>query len=141
MWYGLTIKNIIHGLIIFIVIGVVAVLMALVSTFFANSGPRNYWALLFLFLAIPGIWLVLVSILTITWLKVDNEHADWYLWKKIHLLRCPIADITHIGGGSFAAVKIKTNKGTIRLFGLHHRDRVKLSNHLMELNQNIKWLK
>ena len=42
--------------------------------------------------------------------------------------------------GSFSAVIIKTNKGTIRLFGLHLRDRMKLSNHLMELNQNIQWL-
>jgi len=117
MWYGLTKKNIVHGLIIFVVIGAVAVLLGLVAVLFAKPGPRNYGALLFLFVAIPGIWLVLVSILTITWLKVDNDQVEWYLWKRIHLLSCPIADITHIGGGSFSAVIIKTNKGTIRLFG------------------------
>jgi hypothetical protein len=66
MWYGLTRKNIVHGLIIFVVIGAVAVLLGLVAVLFAKPGPRNYWALLLLFVAIPGIWLVLVSILTIT---------------------------------------------------------------------------
>jgi hypothetical protein len=141
MWYGLTKKNIISGLIIFVLIGAVAVLLALVSTLFKDPGSRNYWALLFLFVVVPGIWLVLVSILSATWLRVDKEHVEWYLWKKIHLLKCPIADITHIGGGSFSAVIIKTKKGTIRLLGLHHRDRKKLSSHLMELNQSIKWLK
>lgn len=140
MWYGLTKRNIVHGLIAFAVIGVVAALLGLVSALFAKPGPRNYWALLFLFAAIPGIWLILVSIFTITWLKVDNEQVEWYLWKKIRLLSCPIADITHIGGGSFSAVIIRTKKGTIRLFGLHLRDRMKLANHLRELNQNIKWL-
>ena len=141
MWYGLTKKNIISGLIIFVVIGAVAVLLALISTLFKDPGPRNYWALLFLFLVVPGIWLVLVSILSATWLKIEKEQVEWYLWKKIRLFKCPIADITHIGGGSFSAVIIKTKKGTIRLFGLHHRDRIKLSSHLMELNQSIKWLK
>ena len=141
MWYGLTNKNIVHGLIIFVIIGAVAVLLALVSALFKDPGPRNYWALLFLFVAVPGVWLVLVSILSTTWLRVEEEHVDWYLWKKIHLLKCPIADISHIGGGAFSAVVIKTKKGTIRLLGLSLRDRMMLSSHLMELNQDIKWLK
>ena len=140
MWYGLTRKNILHGLIVFCVIGAVAALAGLIGAFFSKPGPRNYWALLFLFAAIPGIWLVLVSILTITWLKVDDGWVEWYLWKKIRILRCPVSDITHIGGGSFSAVVIRTRRGTIRLFGLHLRDRRKLSDHLLELNPNIKWL-
>jgi len=124
----------------FFAIGIFAALIGLVAVLFAKPGSRNYWALLFLVVAIPRIWLVLVSILTITWLKVGNEQVEWYLWKRIRILSCPIADITHIGGGSFSAVIIKTTKGTIRLFGLHLRDRMKLSNHLMEINKNIQWL-
>jgi len=141
MWYGLTIKNIVQSLIVFVTIGAVAVVLALISTLFKDPGPRNYWALLFLFMSVPGIWLVFVSFLTATWLRVEREYVAWYLWKKIQLLKCPIADITHIGGGSFSAVIIKTKKGTIRLLGLQHSDRNKLSRHLMETNQNIKWLK
>ena len=143
MWYGLTKKHIVQGLIVFFLIGVFAALLGLVVSLFSKPGPRNYWALLFLLAAIPGIWLVLVSILTITWLKVSDEKIEWYLWKKILLLSCPIADIKRIGGGSFSAVVIKTNKGTIHLFGLHNRDRINLSNHLLGLNKNIKdtqWL-
>ena len=141
MWYGLTIKNVVQGFIIFVIIGAVAVLLALISTLFKEPGPRNYWALLFIFMMVPGIWLIFVSFLSATWLRVGKEHVEWYLWKKFQLLKCPIADITHIGGGSFSAVIIKTKKGTIRLLGLHHCDRNKLSSHLMEINQNIKWLK
>ena len=141
MWYGLTIKNIVQGFIIFVIIGAVAVLLALISTLFKEPGPRNYWALLFIFMMVPGIWLIFVSFLSATWLRVGKEHVEWYLWKKFKLLKCPIADITHIGGGSFSAVIIKTKKGTIRLLGLHHRDRKKLSSHLMGLNHSIKWLK
>ena len=140
MWYGLTKKNIVRGLIVFFAIGISAAVLGLIGVQFEKPGPRNYWAILFLVAAIPGIWLVLVSILTITWLKVGDEQVEWYLWKKIRILSCPIADITHVGGGSFSAVIIKTNKGTIRLFGLHLRDRMKLSNHLMEINKDIQWL-
>ena len=39
MWYGLTKKNIVHGLIIFVVIGAVAVLLGLVAVLFAKPGP------------------------------------------------------------------------------------------------------
>jgi len=137
MWYGLTRQNIVHGLIVFFAIGVFAALLGLIGVQFEKPGPRNYWALLFLVAVIPGIWLVLVAILTITWLKVGDEHVEWYLWKKIRILSCPIAEITHIGGGSFSAVIIKTTRGTIRLFGLHCRDRMRLAEHLMEINQNI----
>jgi len=140
MWYGLTKDKIIHGLIIFSGIGIIAALLGMVSGFLSESGPKNYWALLFLVAAIPGIWLILVSFLTITWLKVDNEQIEWYLWKKICLLSCSTMDITHIGGGTFSAVLIKTKKGTIRLFGLHLKDKRKLSDHLIEINHNIKRL-
>jgi hypothetical protein len=140
MWYGLSRQNVVHGLIVFSVIGVVAALLGMIGVQFEKPGPRNYWALVFLVAAIPGIWLALVAILTITWLKVDNEQIHWYLWKKIRILSCPISDVTHIGGGSFSAVIIKTRRGTIHLFGLHLRDRGKLSDYLMERNENIQWI-
>ncbi|HUL21799.1 MAG TPA: hypothetical protein VLZ10_10110 [Thermodesulfobacteriota bacterium] len=140
MWYGLTKKNIVHGLIVFSAIGFFAAFVGMIGFQFEKSGPRNYWALLFLMAVIPGIWLVLVLFLTVTWLKVDNEQIEWYLWKKIRIFSCPITDITHIGGGSLSAVIIKTRKGTIRLFGLHHSDTKKLSKHLMQINKNIQEL-
>jgi hypothetical protein len=140
MWYGLTKENITRGLVIFTGLGVVAAVAGLIGGEISNSGPKNYWALLILFLAIPGIWIVLVAILTITWLKVDNQQVEWYLWKKVRLFGCPIEDITHIGGGSVSAFVIKTRKGTIRLFGLDIGNRKRLSKYLMEKNPNIQWL-
>ena len=140
MWYGLSRQNILHGLMVFSVIGIVGALLVLIGVQFEEPGPRDYWALAYLMAAIPGIWLVLVAILTITWLKVDQERIHWYLWKKIRILSCPISDVTHIGGGSFSAVVIKTRRGTIRLFGLHVRDRRRLSDCLMERNENIRWI-
>lgn len=140
MWYGLSKENIVRGLLIFTGLGVIAAVAGLIGGAVSNSGPKNYWALLFLLLALPGIWIALVSILTITWLKVDDRQVEWYLWKKVRLLSCPIDDITHLGRGSVSAFVIKTKKGTIRLLGLHMRNRKKLSNYLMEKNPNIQWL-
>lgn len=140
MWYGLSKQNVVHGLIVFFIIGIVAALLGLIGVQFEKPGPRNYWALAFLVAFIPGIWLALVAILTITWVKVDNEQVHWYLWKKIRILSCPISDVTHIGSGTLSAVIIKTKRGTIHLLGLHLADRGKLSDSLMERNKNIRWL-
>ena len=140
MWYGMTKKDIVRGLIVFFGIGLFAVLIGLIGSYFEKTEPKNYWALLLLLAAIPGIWLALVSVLTITWLKVTDEQVEWYLWKNFRLLSCPIADITHIGRGLVSAFIIKTKKGTIRLLGLHVANRTELSNHLVSINPNIQRL-
>ncbi len=140
MWYGLTKNHIVRGLIVFFGLGVFLTLCVIIFIQFSKSSEINYWALLFLLVALPGIWLVLVSVLTITWIKVNNDQVEYYLWKRIHILNCPIRDITHIGGGLVSAFIIKTKKGNMRLLGLQLNDKKKLSNHLMKINPNIQSL-
>lgn len=111
MWYGLTKENIIRGFLIFVGLGIIAAVAGFIGAEFSDPGPNNPWALLFLVLIIPGIWVALSLILTITWLRVDDKKVEWFLWKKVRLLSCPIEDITHIGRGLVSAFILKTRTG------------------------------
>ena len=134
MWYGFDKKQFISGLKIFVVIGLFATIAGFLSTFFSeNKGDNNYWALLFLALVVPAIWLILSAIFCSTWVKVNDSIIYWYLFKIWLLKKVPIKDITRVRGGSFSAVVIETSQGNIHIIGLDIPTREKLGNHLLEL--------
>lgn len=137
MWYGLSKRNFVRTLAVFAVIGLVAALLGLLGAGISGMSVRNYRALVWLVLGIPAIWVVLASILSATWLKVGDADISWYLWKRVLILTCPIDSVLAIGPGSFSAVVIRTRQGTIRLFGLHLRDRAELIERLMKVKPNI----
>jgi hypothetical protein len=137
-WYGLSRQNFFHTLQIFGLLGVIAAVLAVLDAFHKGQDIQNWWRLLGLVLGIPMIWTLLGIVLSSTWLKLDEAEVSWYLWKRFLLLRCPVRSILTIGSGGFSAMIIKTSKGTIYLFGLHFRDRVELTNRLMEVNPNIQ---
>ena len=138
MWYGLTKQNFVHSLRVFAVLGLVAALLGLIGSAISGAGIRNYWALVWLVLGIPAIWIVLASILSVTWLKVGDSDIGWYLWKRVLILECPIDSVLAIGPGSFSAVVIRTRRGTIHLFGLHRTKRAELARRLKGVNPDIE---
>jgi hypothetical protein len=105
MWYGMTKKDIVRGLIVFFGIGLFAVPIGLIGSYFEKTEPKNYWALLLLLAAILGIWLALVYVLTISWLKVtDDVTVKIYSTKTIRSARSisvsahpQMANLAHIG--------------------------------------------
>ena|SRR5262249_25345165 len=138
MWYGFTRQRFVQSLGIFTSIGLVAALLGLIGSKVSGNGIRNYWALAWIVFGIPAMWIVLASIFSVTWLKVEHSGLGWYLWKRILILKCPIRSVLSIGPGMVSAVNIKTPQGTIRLFGLHLKDREELTRHLIELNPAIR---
>ena len=140
MWYGLTKRDFIKGLLFFAELGIFAAAAGLIGVAVSRPESKNYGALLYLMIGLPGIWVVTSGIISIAWLKVDDGQVEWYLWKKVKLLNCSIEDITHIGAGRVSAYIIKNRKGTIRLLGMHMGNRNVLSDYLMEKNPNIQYL-
>jgi hypothetical protein len=139
MWYGLTKNNFFSGLTVFGAIGAIAALAGVVNSFVKGSAIVNYWALVAILIFIPSLWILLFAVLSITSLKIENAELKWYAWRRFLLLQCPVQSVLAIGPGSFSAVIIQTKAGNIHLFGLHRKDRMSLSQHLLELNPAIRW--
>jgi hypothetical protein len=137
MWYGFDMRQFKSGLLVFVAIGVLAALLGVISGFFSESETKNYWALLFLLLAIPFIWLILSSVFFSTWVKVEGNTLSWYLYKILRLKTVTVDEIERIRGGSFSAVIIETRRGNIHIVGLMLPHRVALSDHLQKLNPAI----
>jgi hypothetical protein len=140
MWYGLTKENFVDTLLVFMAVGVLAAVLGLGSAIYHHAPIGNYWAVVALLFAIPSTWLILGAVLSTTWLRVGSNSIEWYVWKKFLIRTYPIATLVSIGTGSFSAVHIHTHRGTIRLLGLHHTDRVELTKHLLALKPDIKFL-
>ena len=138
MWYGLTKKAFLDGLLIFCVIAILACVATVVASILKGTGLRHWEGFIMLLVGIPGIWVALAAILSITWLKIEGNELSWYLWKRFLLLRCSTEDILWVGGGSFSALVIRTRKGTIRLFGIHAGDRYLLTDRLRTANPDIE---
>jgi len=138
MWYGLTKKAFLGGLLIFCVIAILACVATVVASILKGTGLRHWEGFIMLLVGIPGIWVALAAILSITWLKIEGNELSWYLWKRFLLLRCSTEDILWVGGGSFSALVIRTRKGTIRLFGIHAGDRYLLTDRLRTANPDIE---
>lgn len=138
MWYGLTRKNFISGLTVFGIIGLIAALAGVINAWIKQPATINYGTLLALFLFVPALWIALFVVLSITSLRIEGEELQWFAWRKILLKRCRVQSVRAIGPGWFSAMIIKTDVGTIRLFGLHMNDRVALSRHLLQLKPSIK---
>lgn len=139
MWYGFTRQRFIQSFVVFTIIGLLGALLGVIGSKVSGTGIQNYWTLTWLILGIPALWLVLASIFTITWLKVEHSDIEWCLWKKVLILKCPIQSVLEIAPGLASAVIIKTPQGTIRLFGLHLVDRLELTRRLVEINPRIKF--
>jgi hypothetical protein len=139
MWYGFDTKQFKSGMKIFMFLGIIAVFLGVVSTFFGSStGNKNYWALLFLVLCIPSIWLFLSCIFFSTWVKIESDYISWYFFKTWRIKKVAFSELIKVRGGSFSAVVIETSQGNIHIFGLNIPTRVSLYNHLKELNPNIE---
>ena len=138
MWYGFRRQAFMAGLRIFFVLGVLAVLAALVSGWVEETEAPNYAVLPVLLLAIPGIWLLFSLLFAATWLKIEGDCAEWYLFRRLRLKRVPIAEIVSIGAGAFSAVLLHTSRGTVRLIGLSLEDRAGLVIELQARNPSIR---
>jgi hypothetical protein len=137
MWYGLSRTHFLQTLAFFVGLGVVAALLGTVARYFDEVQDRSPWSLVALLVTIPSIWIAMGTVLCTTWLRVEDDRIEWYLWKRFRLNSCHPRDVIRLEPGSFSAMRIKTSKGTMRLFGIHAQDQVSLSEHLLALNPNI----
>ena len=138
MWYGLTWRNFVGGLRIFFLLGVTAAAFGVLNALFIKGGGiKNYSALLALIAGIPAIWVCLAGVMSITWLRVNGKQIEWYLWKRYLLKSCPAESLLSINGGLASAVVIRTTTGSMRLLGIHSKDKVALCQHLKQLNPQL----
>lgn len=137
-WYGLSRGQFMQMLKVFTGIGVFAVVLVLVVVLVKGMPVRQPAALLWVLPGIPCIWLVLGSVLSITSLRVGAQEVHWYLFRRFLVRSYPVASLRCIEPGTFSAVRIRTDRGTIHLLGLYVDDRLRLAQHLLVLNPRLR---
>jgi hypothetical protein len=135
--YGYTRRAFVDSLTVMVMIGMGGAVIGTLGRHFSHASARAPWAPLWLLAIVPGIWLVVSIPLSATWLELRGEELRWTLWRRWLLGRYPIDSVRRIAMGSFSAVHIETTRGTIRLFGLHMKDRTRLATRLRESNPGI----
>lgn len=126
---GLTRARFTQGLIVFVGIGVVAAALGVVAVLLPHDrshapGAAKVVALLAFLLAMPpALWLVLAAVLGSVTVRLDDGELAQVLWRRIVLRRQPVARLTKVTGGGFAAMVLHFRGGPkIALPGIHAED-------------------
>ena len=136
-FYGYSRQAFRDSLTVMTLIGMAGAVLGMLGRYFSHAPARAPWAALWLVLVVPGIWLLASIPLSATWLELRDGELRWTLWRRWQLGRYPVDSVRSIGTGSFSAVRIETARGTIRLLGLHMKERTRLAARLRELNPGI----
>ena len=134
------------GLVVTLVIGAVAVCLAIVARVLDGKPPDqhpgfidSFFTLLFLFFMPSGIWLLLMAVLCSITLHLRDGMIEQVLWHRFVLKRAPIAALLRVSGGSFSALVLRFRGGTkIALPGIHHDDQVRFIASLQELRPDLE---
>ena len=135
-----------QGLMIFLVIGAVAVCAALVARLLdgkpADQHPGaldSFLTLVFLLLMPSGLWLILCAVLGSITLRLSDGMIEQVLWHRVVLKRAPIAALLRVSAGGFSALVLHFRGGAkIALPGIYHDDQVRFIALLHEMCPDLE---